>query len=54
MSDDVGVLLPLQLETLFDPPAPDGGRWRVRVRVIPQPVAVDEHDLFGELMAHAF
>ena len=44
MSDDVGVLLPLQLETLFDPPAPDGGRWRVRVRVIPQPVAVDEHD----------
>jgi len=44
VSDDVGVLLPLQLETLFDPPAHDGGRWRVRVRVIPQPVAVDEHD----------
>lgn len=44
MSDDVGVLLPLQLETLFDRPAPGGDRWRLRLRVIPQPVGVDEHD----------
>ncbi|WP_298885163.1 hypothetical protein [uncultured Serinicoccus sp.] len=44
MSGDVGVLLPLQLETLFDPPAPGDDRWRLRVRVVPQPVAVDEHD----------
>ncbi len=49
MTDTIGVLLPLQLETTFLPPEPDGEPpagatpWRLRLRVIPQPVSVDGH-----------
>ena len=42
MTDTIGVLLPLQLETTFLPPDGDPW-WRLRLRVIPQPVSVDGH-----------
>lgn len=42
MTDEIGVLLPLQLETTFLPPD-EVPWWRLRLRVIPQPVSVDGH-----------
>ncbi len=40
----IGVLLPLQLETKFEPPDPPVRQvWRLWLRVIPQPPSVDEH-----------
>lgn len=43
MTDEIGVLLPLQLETTFLPPDNVVPSWRLRLRVIPQPVSVDGH-----------
>lgn len=54
MSDEIGVLVPLQLETTFLPPKPkpdipqdngdgDDRSWHMRLRVIPQPVSIDTH-----------
>jgi hypothetical protein len=40
---EVGVLLPVRLETRFVAPQ-DGGTWRLRVRVVPDAVAVSTHD----------
>ncbi len=42
MTEDIAVLLPLQLETVFLP-SPGEGSWRLRLRVIPQPASVDGH-----------
>lgn len=39
---EIGVLLPLRLETRFYPPA--AGGWRLRLRVIPDTASVDQHD----------
>ena len=56
--DDVGVLLPLRLETLFDGPATafndDPDRWRLSLRVVPDEASVrrdDAHVSAGELAA---
>lgn len=47
MSEQIGVLLPLQLETKFvrvdDPDDPDR-RWLLQLRVIPQPPSIDGHN----------
>ncbi len=46
--DDVGTMLPLRLETLFDAPgvAPnvDPDRWMLSLRVIPQEPSISRHD----------
>ncbi|SDT09591.1 hypothetical protein SAMN04488570_3514 [Nocardioides scoriae] len=54
--DDVGVLLPLRLETLFDGPATelndDPDRWKLSLRVVPDEASVrrdDAHVSAGEL-----
>ncbi len=56
--DDVGVLLPLRLETLFDAPGSplndDPDRWRLSLRVTPDEASVrrdDAHVSEGELSA---
>lgn len=56
--DDVGVLLPLRLETLFDGPGTehndDPTRWRLSLRVVPDEASVrrdDAHVSDGELTA---
>lgn len=56
--DDVGVLLPLRLETLFDPPGSpfndDGTRWKLSLRVIPDEASICRDDPYisgGELGA---
>ncbi len=56
--DDVGVLLPVRLETLFDAPASplndDPTRWRLSLRVVPDEASVrrdDAHVSPGELSA---
>ena len=40
----VGVLLPVRLETRFVAPRGPAGSWRLRVRIIPDAVAVTVHD----------
>jgi hypothetical protein len=56
--DDVGVLLPLRLETLFDPPQSlhnaDPVRWKLSLRVIPDEASIcrdNAHISAGELGA---
>lgn len=56
--DDVGVLLPLRLETLFDAPGSelndDPDRWKLSLRVVPDEASVrrdDAHVSAGELSA---
>ncbi len=56
--DDVGVLLPLRLETLFDAPEsdhnPDHARWKLSLRVVPDEASIlrdDSHVSAGELSA---
>jgi hypothetical protein len=48
--DDVGVLLPLRLETLFDAPASkhneDVNRWKISVRVIPDEASICRDNAF--------
>lgn len=48
--DDVGVLLPVRLETLFDEPASkdngDPDRWKLSIRVIPDEASVCRDNLF--------
>lgn len=48
--DDVGVLLPLRLETLFDAPAsehnPHPERWQLSLRVIPDEASICRDDAF--------
>jgi len=48
--DDVGVLLPLRLETLFDAPGdelnPDPVRWQMLLRVTPDEVSIRRDDAF--------
>jgi hypothetical protein len=55
---DVGVLLPLRLETLFDPPLSpfndDPTRWKLSLRVVPDEASIcrdDPHVSDGELAA---
>jgi hypothetical protein len=55
---DVGVLLPLRLETLFDPPLSphndDPTRWKLSLRVVPDEASIrrdDPHISDGELAA---
>jgi hypothetical protein len=46
--DDVGVLLPLRLETLFDPPLSahndDPSRWKLSIRVVPDEASICRDD----------
>lgn len=56
--DDVGVLLPVRLETLFDAPgSPENnnpGSWKLSLRVIPDEASICRHNTFvsqGELNA---
>ena len=56
--DDVGVLLPLRLETLFDAPGSlfndDGTRWKLSLRVMPDEASICRDDPYvsaGELGA---
>jgi hypothetical protein len=42
-TEQVCVLMPLQLETKFVPPAALGDDWTMLLRVIPQPPSVDRH-----------
>lgn len=48
--EDVGVLLPLRLETLFDPPGtannPDPERWQLLLRVTPDEVSIRRDNAF--------
>lgn len=41
---DVGVLLPVRLETRFYPPDEDSSEWRMRVLVVPDEASIDRHD----------
>ena len=40
----LGVLLPLYLETRFQPPDSRRLSWRLRLRIVPDQIAVDHHD----------
>ena len=40
----IGVLLPVRLETRFVAPGSATGRWRLRVRVVPDAVSITMHD----------
>ena len=40
----IGVLVPVRLETRFVPPARLVGRWSLRVRVVPDAVSITNHD----------
>ncbi len=41
---EIGVLLPVRLETRFVAPRRQSGRWRLRVRVVPDAVSITNHD----------
>lgn len=43
MTEDIAVLLPLQLETVFRPNGEAHGSWELLLRVIPQASSVDNH-----------
>jgi hypothetical protein len=41
---NVGVLLPVRLETVFDQPDGAGTQWRLRLLIVPDEAAIDRHD----------
>jgi hypothetical protein len=40
----IGALLPIRLETVFDQPGGEGSTWRLRLLIAPDEAAIDRHD----------
>lgn len=40
----IGVLLPLKIESRFYEPSPQNNNWRLRVRLIPDDISIDNHN----------